>query len=144
MSCGMIKSLEELNSEIQVYLTELDYLNKQKETLEEQRAKSIQGIENEKGRLVVEQVDQENLSGRKEEVTRKFSVLNVVVRKDADKITEEMKSLTKALNVKTSIEQCKDAENDSFFEFKIEFPDIKHSYVTILYDSSTDDFECKL
>lgn len=141
MSCDIFKSLEELNSEIQAGLTELHHLVSIKETLESKQISKIQEIQNERHSLKAEQVDQENLLGRNEEVRRKFSVLDVIVKSDADKITEEMRSLTKILDVKTSIEECNDSTNDNFLEFKVEFPDINHSYAKFLYDPSTEDFE---
>lgn len=141
MSCEIIKSLDELNSEIQASLTELHNLVLVKENLEARQANKIQEIQNERHDLIAEQVNEENLGSRNEEVRRKFSVLDVIVKNDADKITEEMKSLTKILNVKTSIE-CNASANESFLELKVEFPDINHSYATFLYDPSTEDFEC--
>lgn len=144
MSFDMIESLDGLNSEIEEnMIPELDYLISLKERLETQQLNNIQNIQNERRGFIVEKVDQENLSGRNEEVRRKFSVLDVIVKNGAEKITEDMRSLTKILNVKTSIEQCKESENDHFLEFKIEFPDVKNSCVTFLYDPSTEDFECK-
>lgn len=141
MSNDIIRSLESDDFDL---LQEYEKLVVLKETLENQRANKFQQLQSEKQVIIEGQVNKENLSDRNEEVRRKFSVLDVLVKNDSDKISEEMRNYLKVLNVKTSIEQYDSGDvTKNFLVIKLEFPEINNVHVKILYDPVTEDFECK-
>lgn len=80
MNQETLKSLEELNPVIHESLGEVEDLIAKKDSLAAQRLNIIQDIENEKRSLVEDHVNQGNLSDRNEEVRRKFSVVDVIVK----------------------------------------------------------------
>lgn len=85
--------------------------------------------------------NEEELSNRNTAVREKFSNVDINLKKEADKINDEMKAFFKKLGLKVKL--CP-TPADRFVELKIHFIEKRDCHVLFTYDPLTEDYDCKL
>jgi hypothetical protein len=136
------KALEEMESNVRENLRECEVLLSQKQVLESKKNEKIKKIEDTKSELNFEEIYQNNLSERNEEMRKKLSAIDTQLKMENDKINEETKNFFQIINCKASIQRNK--SNEKYLTVKLEFLERNNSFVIFFYDPITNDYDCKL
>ena len=138
----MNKTIEEslqLNEEIYKKALTVERLQSQKDDLEHTNSLKTTELQQLKASLLNIEENQDGLTNRNTALREKFSQLDANVKIEGEKISEEMRSFFKKLGLKVTQELA----TGDLVELKFLFTENNKYYATFIYDSITEDYDCK-
>lgn len=135
-----LEETQQLHEEILKKALLIEKLQVRKEELEVVNQQKLASLKQLKKELSRTEESQEGLSNRNTALREKFYQLDAGVKAEGDKISEEMKNFFKRLGLKVVLEPA----TENLVELKIQFSENHDFYATFIYDSVTEDYDCKL
>lgn len=134
------KESQQLHEELFKKALLIERLQVQKEELQISNQLKLDQLNQLKKDLSRTEENQEGLSNRNTALRNKFNQLDDGVKEEGYKISEEMKNFFKRLGLKVTVESAP----DNLVELKIQFSENYDFHATFIYDSVTEDYDCKL
>lgn len=119
---------------------ELERLQAHQKKLESESAEKLRYLEDLKKSSTSAKKNQHELSDRNTVIREKLQNLDKNTRVEADRISDEMKSFFKKLGLRVTQRLLSD---DNQVELKIQFKECLEFDATFIYDSITEDYDCK-